>query len=152
FTGVALGDQAGFSVAGGGTSTPSAATDIVIGAPGANPGGRTDAGAAYVVFDNPALTGNVSLGRISDGLGDQVPGKAYYGGTAGDNLGFSTAFGGAVIQGQNASTGTVLMGAPGTSSKAGKVIVPPGDPDTTPIIVDAIGSTSSGIQIRGTQA
>jgi hypothetical protein len=53
FDGAAFGDQAGFSVAAGGTSTPSAGRDILIGAPGANPGGRTDAGAAYVVFDNP---------------------------------------------------------------------------------------------------
>jgi hypothetical protein len=53
FEGAAFGDQAGFSVAGGGTSTPSGGTDILIGAPGADPGGRTDAGAAYVVFDNP---------------------------------------------------------------------------------------------------
>ena len=34
----------------------------------------------------------------------------------------------------------------------GRVLAPPGDPDTTPIIVDAVGATHSGFQIRGTQA
>jgi hypothetical protein len=151
FTGVALGDQAGFSVAGGGTSTPGGGRDIVIGAPGADPGARTDAGAAYVVFDNNALSGNISLTRISDGLPDQVPGKAYLGAAAGDNLGYSTAFGGDVVQGQTLGTGSVLMGAPSAASHRGVSICPPGDPDTTPIIVDAVGTTHSGFQIRGTQ-
>jgi len=41
FTGAALGDQAGFSVAAGGTFTNGGGTDIVIGAPGADPSGRT---------------------------------------------------------------------------------------------------------------
>jgi len=151
FTGEELGDQAGFSVAGGGKSTPGGGTDIVIGAPGADPEGRTDAGAAYVVFDNSTMSGNVSLTRISSGLPDQVPGKAYLGAAAGDNLGFSTAFVGPVVQGQSALGGTVLIGAPGAGGRTGKVIAPPDDPDTTPIIVDAIGTTQSGFQIVGTQ-
>ena len=150
-TGAAFGDQAGFSVAAGGTSTPGGGTDIVVGAPGADPGGRTDAGAAYVVFDSPTLSGDVSLTRISSGLPDQVPGKAFLGSDAGDNLGFSTAFAGPIIQGQSPNTGTVVIGAPGANAKAGKVIVPPEDPDTTPIIVDAIGTTHSGVRIGGAQ-
>jgi trimeric autotransporter adhesin len=144
FEGVALGDQAGFSVASGGAG-------LVIGAPGADPGGRTDAGAAYVVFENPALSGNVSLDRISDGLPDQVPGKAYLGGQPGDNLGFATAFGGDVVQGEVAGRGTVLLGAPGVNGKRGAMIAPVGDPDTTPIIVEAIGITQPGFRILGTQ-
>jgi uncharacterized repeat protein (TIGR03803 family) len=150
FEGTALGDQAGFAVAGGGTATPSAATDIIIGAPGADPDGRTDAGAAYIVFDSPTLSGNISLTRISNRQPDQVPGKAYYGSAAGDNLGFSVDFGGSVVQGQT-TTGSVLMGAPGTSAKTGRVVAPPSDPDTTPIIVDAVGRTLPGFQIVGTQ-
>ena len=152
FTGAGFGDRAGFSVAGGGTSTPGGGTDIVIGAPGADPGGRADAGAAYVVFDSPTLSGAISLTRISSGLPDQVPGKAYLGEAAGDNLGSATAFTGAVVQGQPPDGGTVLIGAPGASGMRGKVVAPPDDPDTTPIIVDAIGTTHSGFQIRGTQA
>ena len=151
FEGAAFGDQAGFSVAGGGTSTPGGGMDIVIGAPGANPGNRTDAGAAYIVFDSPTLSGVVSLTRISDGLPDQVPGKAYLGAEAGDNLGFSTAFAGAVVSGQTVSNGGVLMGAPAAAASRGTVILAPGDPDTTPIIVDAVGTTHPGFQIVGTQ-
>jgi hypothetical protein len=151
FEGAAFGDQAGFAVAGGGTSTAGGGTDIAIGAPGHDPGGRIDAGAVYVVFDNPDLSGNVSLSRISNGQADQVPGKAYFGAEPGDNLGFSVAFGGDVVEGQTPSTGTVLMGAPSAGGRTGKILVPPGDPDTTPIIVDAIGTTNSGFQIVGTQ-
>jgi uncharacterized repeat protein (TIGR01451 family) len=151
FEGAAFGDQAGFSVAGGGTSTAGGGTDIVIGAPGSDPGSRTDAGAVYVVFDNGTLSGSVSLTRISSGLPDQIPGKAYLGAAEGDNLGFSTAFAGAVVSGQDVATGSVVMGAPGADALTGRAIAPPGDPDTTPIIVDAIGSTQSGFQITGTQ-
>ncbi len=151
FHGAAFGDQAGFSVAGGGKFTAGGGRDIVIGAPGADPGGRTDAGAAYVVFDSSTLPGSVSLGQISDGLPDQVPGVAFLGGTAGDNAGFSTAFAGDVVAGQTPNTGTVLLGAPHASGGAGKTVACSGDPDTTPIIVDAVGTTHSGIQIQGTQ-
>ena len=151
FQGKALGDQAGFSVAGGGTSTAGGGKDIVIGAPGADPDGRTDAGASYVVFDSPTLSGDVSLSRVSDGLPDQIAGKAYLGATAGDNLGFSTAFAGDIVQGQTVGTGSVLMGAPGASSQRGVAICPPGDPDTTPIIVDAIGTVNPGVRFVGTQ-
>jgi len=154
FEGAAFGDRAGFSVAAGGLSTPSLATDIAIGAPGADPGGRTDAGAAYVVFDNadPTLSGTVSLTRISDGLPDQFPGKAYFGEAAGDNLGFSTAFGGSVVEGQDPNTGTILMGAPNSTGGLGRVIAVPGDPDTTPIIVESVGTSQPGFQLVGTQA
>jgi uncharacterized repeat protein (TIGR01451 family) len=151
FEGVALGDQAGFSVAGGGQFTPGGGTDIVIGAPGADPLGQTDAGAAYVVFDSPTLSGSISLTRISSGLPDQVPGKAYLGAEAGENLGFSTAFAGAVVSGLAASEGSVVIGAPSAGERVGRVIAPPSDPDTTPIIVDAIGTTQSGFQIVGSQ-
>ena len=151
FDGVALGDQAGFSVAGGGTSKAGGGTDIIIGAPGADPGGRTDAGASYVVFDDPVLDGDVSLTRISSGLVDEVPGRAYLGAAAGDNLGYSTGFGGDAVQGQEIGTGTILMGAPGAGNGRGVGLCPPGDPDTTPIIVDAVGVTVPGFQIKGSQ-
>jgi hypothetical protein len=80
-----------------------------------------------------------------------VPGKAYLGDQPGDNLGYSTAFGGDIVDGQTAGTGTVLMSAPGAANLRGKVIAPPGDPDTTPIIVEAVGNTRSGFQIVGMQ-
>ena len=152
FSGAAAGDQAGFSVAVGGTFTAGGGTDVVIGAPGADPGGRSGAGAAYVVFDNPSLTGAVSLARVSSGLPDQIPGTAFLGAAAGDELGFSETFAGPLVQGQTVSAGSVVMGAPGASGHAGKVFGCPGDPDTTPIIVDAVGTTHSGFQIVGTQA
>ena len=145
FEGVASGDQAGFSVASG-------QNGILIGAPGADPDGRTDAGAAYVVSDSSSLSGTISLSRISSGLPDQIPGRAYFGTEPGDNLGFSVAFGGDLVLGQTAGSGTVVMGAPGSGGRRGVgVVAPPGDPDTTPIIVEAIGTTRSGFRILGTQ-
>ena len=48
FTGAA-GDRMGFSVAGVGDVTGDGRPDFAVGAPGADPGGRVDAGSAFVV-------------------------------------------------------------------------------------------------------
>src|SRR5258705_2194303 len=45
----------------------------------------------------------------------------------GDNVGFSVAFVGPTISGQLVATGTVVIGAPGTDGKKGRVIAPPGE-------------------------
>lgn len=49
FNGLAAGDSAGFSVADGSDLNFDGISDVLVGAPFANPGGLTDAGAAYVV-------------------------------------------------------------------------------------------------------
>lgn len=149
FTGIALGDRAGFSV--DATMGPPA---ILIGAPGADLGASVDAGAAYVVFGSATLSGTISLSRISSGLPDQVPGKAYLGSQPGALVGFSVAFAGDVVLAPipiGDPGGTVVLGAPGSNSGSGTVIVTPRDPDTTPIIVDNVGETEEGVRIDGTQ-
>jgi hypothetical protein len=57
------GDHAGASVAALGDLDGDGATDLLVGAPGASPEGRKDAGAAYVVFGRgaPAV---IDLGRL----------------------------------------------------------------------------------------
>jgi hypothetical protein len=103
-----------------------------------------------VIFDSATLSGEVSLTRISSGEPDQVDGKEYEGTAAGDSLGYDTAFTGATIDGVT-SSGSLVMGAPGAGGAKGMVAVAPDDPDTTPIIVDALGVGETGLKILGTQ-
>jgi hypothetical protein len=105
FTGEALGDQAGFALAGGGLVDPGMGHDIAIGAPGHDTSGGQDAGAVYAIFDDPTLTGTVSLADVPD----TVDGVVYEGHAAGDALGFSVAFPGDVVVPDGED---IIMGAP----------------------------------------
>lgn len=61
FTGVALGDQAGFAVAGGGRLNAGTGQEILIGAPGRDVGANTDAGTVYeVTLDDADGDGRVN--------------------------------------------------------------------------------------------
>ena len=157
FTGVNLGDRAGFSVAAGGRINPGSGPEILIGAPGHDPDGRSEAGAAYLIFDDPTLFGQVSLDRVVNGLGDEIAGVIYQGSRDDDELGYSVAFPGDVV-------GTVgddlAIGAPGAdilAPDAGVVYVPEGGFSTNDIVEgDSIGDDQKpkgkkGSQIQGTQ-
>jgi hypothetical protein len=159
----ALGDQVGFSVAGGGRIDAGVGQDLAIGAPGTDAGApaRTDAGVAYVIFDDASLTGSIDLNRVANGQGDEVDGLIYLGGAPGDHLGFSVSFPGDV-------TGTIgddiAIGAPGaditvgaasflleeTFMDAGRVVIPEGG-DTTNGIIEStdIGTGKPGTQVNG---
>lgn len=106
--GEALGDQAGFSVDFGGRVGP-AGPDLVIGAPGRDVGGVEAAGTVYVVYNDPSLSGDVSLARVASNLSDEVFGKKYLGGETTESLGFSVAFVGDVTGDGKAD---IAMGAP----------------------------------------
>jgi hypothetical protein len=99
FDGDATGDQAGFSVAAGGPieASPAGGPDIAIGAPGRDVpdpmGDRTDAGSAYVIFNQP-LSGSYNLSQVAGSLG----GVVYLGAAAGDRLGFAVDFPGDVVE------------------------------------------------------
>ena len=154
FTGAALGDQAGFVVAGGGSLDDGTTPDILIGAPGADPAGRTAAGAVYGIFNSPALTGTIGLERVANGQGNEVAGVVYLGAAAGDHLGFSVAFGGDLL---GNGGGSVIMGAPNADPNslvdAGVVYVAQGGRLGKGIIdVDRVGTIDNGAQFRGTQA
>ncbi len=83
FTGVAADDFSGRALAGIGDVNGDGYDDILIGAPGADPGGLTDAGEAYLVYGGPALVGKISLASadarftgmaVGDGAGSAVSG------------------------------------------------------------------------------
>jgi hypothetical protein len=82
--GAAAGDEAGHGLSGPGDVNGDGLADVVIGAPGADPGGRTDAGSAYVVFGQRA-TDPVDLANLG-AAGYRIDGAA-----AGDSAGFSVS-------------------------------------------------------------
>ncbi|MCU0229975.1 MAG: hypothetical protein MUC67_01215 [Acidobacteria bacterium] len=159
FTGESLGDRAGFAVAGGGRMNAGLGQDIVIGAPGRDVAGKTDAGTAYLVFDHPALSGPVSLARVANGAFDEVLGVVYLGDLAGDELGYSVTFPGDVL----GTTGDeMILGAPGHDTNygldAGTAYFPEGGGLQRDITeVRDIGSgkknpkLTGGTQLHGTQ-
>ncbi len=170
FEGEALGDRAGFAVAGGGRADAGTGQDIVIGAPGRDvpdtpSPDRVDAGAVYIVFDDPALSGDVSLTQVANGLPDNVGGRVYLGAAAGDLLGFSVAFLDQIVvpvakSSSAADDGCVGMGAPGADTNtsggaanaAGEVVVDDiGDLDDGTVDVDGIGVTLPGLKLLGTK-
>ena len=168
FEGAALGDQAGFAVAGAGWINAGSGQDILIGAPGRDTSCGNDTGAVYAIFDAPALSGTVRLDKVACThsavpcpVGGEIAGVVYEGAAAGDRLGFSTAFVGGVVRNPGAdlslSDGDIGMGAPGSDSggsESGTVYVADtgyAAIDTDTVKVSSIGATTAGIQIRGTQ-
>ncbi|MFN0044006.1 MAG: beta strand repeat-containing protein [Alphaproteobacteria bacterium] len=85
--GGAAGDLAGRSVSSAGDINGDGFGDLVIGAPSADPAGRADAGAAYVVYGKASGFGaSISLGDLDGTNGFVVRGAA-----SGDNLGLSVS-------------------------------------------------------------
>jgi len=168
FEGAALGDRAGFAVAGGGRINAGTGQDILIGTPGRDTARGMDSGTVYAIFDDPELSGTVSLDKVACTLqpvpcpvADEIAGMVYEGAAAGDRLGFSCAFVGDVVRnpGPNSflTDRDIGMGAPGTDSSgddSGTIYVADTGGvgiDTDTVEVRSIGVTIPGIQIRGTQ-
>lgn len=91
FEGIAVGDEAGFSVASAGDFNGDDFDDLLIGAPGADPLGRADAGEAYLIFGSIALPQVIDLANVGT---PAVPGIRIVGRTEGDRAGFSVSFAG----------------------------------------------------------
>jgi len=114
FTGELLGDMAGISVDGGGLANDDSLQDLVIGAPGHDPDGRSGAGAAYLIFGtDPPLTGEIGLDRVGDDPTDDIAGVFYKGAAAGDELGHAVVFAGDVLGTDSDDLG---IGAPGADT------------------------------------
>ncbi len=74
--GAAAGDEAGYSVASAGDFNGDGFDDLIIGAPGADPNGKTDAGSAYVIFGKASGFGDVDLAHLSAADGFRIDGPA----------------------------------------------------------------------------
>jgi hypothetical protein len=172
FVGEALGDQAGFSVSFGGLFGGGAGPDLVIGAPGKDtvagnpPSSLTDAGTAYLVYDDPSLSGTINLSRVACdvdstcGVDTPVGGYEFVGDQADEAAGYSVAFVGDVIGG---AEDDVAIGAPFADvdvpvldvvqADAGSSFVSPGGTTTNGIIeVCTIPETGGGSASHGDQA
>ena len=109
------GDQAGLDVYTGdviGTTRQ----DLVIGAPFADPGGRSDAGSAFVLAG--PVSGVADLGTLPAGS------LRFDGGSAGDGFGFEVAAGDVCASTKD----DLIVGAPFEGGAQGRVYVIPSDP------------------------
>ena len=141
--GKTAGDNVGTSVAVGDVNGDGIG-DIVIGAPGASPGGHAGAGASYVVFGNNASKPkDFYLSDLNGINGFEIDGI-----TAGDNTGTSVAVGD--VNGDG--IGDIIIGAPGVSTAAGATYVYFGSTAaaTNPFSLSNIGT--NGFQLNGASA
>lgn len=144
--GVNAGDETGYSVANAGDVNGDGRPDAVIGALKHDPGGRTDAGAAFVVFgkDTPS---NVRLSSLGiDATGFEIRGAA-----ASDFAGASVSAAGDVNGDGKAD---VLLGASRVThagrSLAGAAYVVFGKASSGPVELGALGA--GGYRIEGALA
>ena len=114
--GVTALDHSGYAVAGAGDVNGDGYADILVGAYLADPGGRTNAGSAYLVFGKPSgWSASVSLSSLDGSNGTRFDGLA-----AGDAFGFAVSAAGDV---NGDGLGDIIIGAygadPGGQSGAG---------------------------------
>ena len=103
--GAAAGDGAGTSVTGAGDVNNDGLDDVMIGATGADPSWRADAGSAYVVLGAASFAATVELSSLNGANGFRLDGAA-----AGDEFGVSVSSAGNV---NNDTFDDLLIGAPG---------------------------------------
>ncbi|MBS0357691.1 MAG: FG-GAP repeat protein [Proteobacteria bacterium] len=77
--GVSTNDNSGWSVSAAGDINDDGISDVIIGAPSASPGGRTSAGASYVVFGkNTSFTSPLELSTLNGANGFVMNGANAY--------------------------------------------------------------------------
>jgi Ca2+-binding RTX toxin-like protein len=122
--GAAVGDKAGYAVSSAGDFNGDGFGDLIIGAPGADPGGNTDAGSAYVIFGKASGFGDIDLANLSAADGFRIDGPSGIQGNLGfelpAELGTSVA-GAGDINGDGYSD--IVVGAPGFSLSEGAAYV-----------------------------
>ena len=110
-TGAAAGDLAGYAVAGIGDVNSDGIEDVLIGALQADPGGRTSAGTAYVLYGKTGGYTGIDLGALTTAQGFSIRGFA-----ALDFLGTSVSAAGDVNGDGRAD---FIIGAPKANGPAG---------------------------------
>ena len=103
--GAAAGDRAGVSVAKAGDVNNDGFSDVIIGATGADPDSRTNAGSAYVVLGSVSFAATIELSSLNGANGFRLDGA-----TMGDEFGISVSSAGDV---NNDNFDDVVVGAPG---------------------------------------
>jgi Ca2+-binding RTX toxin-like protein len=115
-------DNSGRSISSAGDINGDGIDDLLIGAPSADPGGRTDAGEAYVIFGKAGGLDHIDLASLTPAQGITITGAQAYDGTgavsaAGDinGDGFADIVIGAPSASEN-GTATVIYGGNFTGS------------------------------------
>ncbi len=90
-TGSAGGDTSGLSVSGAGDVNNDGFADLIIGAPLADPAGRTSAGESYVVFGSQSFGSPLDLASLDGSNGFVLAGVAGGDAIGGDNSGWSVS-------------------------------------------------------------
>ena len=141
--GDATADRAGNSVSSAGDVNGDGFDDLIIGAPYGNDGGA-DAGAAYVVYGGPNITGLINLSILTSTQGFIIQGDM-----AGDRAGFSVSSAGDVNgDGYDDLIVGAVVGDDGGSS-AGEAYVIYGGPAVTGVIDLSSLTTAQGFIIQG---
>ena len=105
-TGELVGDRAGSAVSYAGDLDADGSDDLLVGAPGASPGGRAGAGIGFLVY-GPRAHGILPLGNV----GGAVRGIVFHGEAAGDAAGASVSAWEEALPGVD----DLILGAPGAS-------------------------------------
>ena len=126
--------------------------DLIVGAPEANPGGRTNAGATYVFFGGPGLPSTIDLDSVSAGvtiLGDDANDQSGYAVAVDDvnDDGKDDVIIGAYFADGSGSGTACGAGQVGDRCEAGETYVIYGAP-SLPAIID-LASTSADLTIFG---
>ncbi len=145
YTAGSEGDLGGVRVGGAGDINGDGVEDFLIGAPGVDVGGESDAGKAFIVYGSPALpSGEIPLG----GIGQSVDGLVVTGADPNDQLGFSVG-GAQDVNGDGIAD--ALLGAPfgdtdpNTPPDAGETyVISP----YTPAEVQLLDATQAGAVTR----
>ena len=143
--GTAANEQAGYSVAAAGDVNGDGLADFIVGAPGADPATRPDAGRSYIVFGKNSGTA-VDLGAVATGSGGFVINGRLAGETSGSSVSAAGDVNGdgladLIVAGPNGGTTA--------SGPAGHAYIVYGKATTSAVDLATVATGSGGYVING---